>query len=144
MIFLKRKNRKNGIKVKHIIIISSIIVLNFIGIGYGYWNDGLQIRSTIATGRLEAMITNTEVIISENYQETVFNNIQDVSIVSTAEEVDASISYTIKNIGSISMKVDGHVIKPDEEITINTQYPLSTGNNSIYLPVHINQWNYNY
>jgi len=46
------KKRKKILGGKHIIIISSIIVLNAMGVSYSYWTDQLQIDTTLKTGSI--------------------------------------------------------------------------------------------
>jgi len=46
------KKRKKILGGKHLIIISSIIVLNAMGVSYAYWSDQLQINTIMTTGSI--------------------------------------------------------------------------------------------
>lgn len=46
------KKGKKLLGGKHLIIISSIIALNAMGMSYAYWNDQMQIKTTLSTGSI--------------------------------------------------------------------------------------------
>lgn len=55
---VKKKKFLGG---KYLIIISSIIILNTLGVSYAYWTDQLQIKTTMTTGRIKPIFN------KENY-----------------------------------------------------------------------------
>lgn len=56
------KKRNTKLKGKHLLIISSIVMLNTLGVGYAQWSDDLKIHTTLTMGNIDP------VFCSENYR----------------------------------------------------------------------------
>lgn len=111
-----KKKRKNRLQGKHIILISSIIMLNILGVSYGYWSDGLVMATSIRSGKLDAKF-----IMDRNINNSIDGLSIDISsdgkTITIGGEVSSEytgmIYYTIENTGSIP------VIVSNEEIPRN-------------------------
>lgn len=54
------KKGKKLLGGKHLIIISSIIALNAMGMSYAYWNDQLQIKTALSTGSIASAFSDED------------------------------------------------------------------------------------
>lgn len=95
------KNRKKQVKGKLVIMTSSIIMLNLLGISYANWNDNLDIATSIKTGFIEPYF--------------ILDNVEAVD--SFEEEAEAELlegdALGLENANDIAAK------KVNEEISIN-------------------------
>lgn len=120
-----------------LISIAFILALSAVGIGYGAWNDELQMEMTVSTGEFDPVVDKNTVNVqwsiwflgwtpwadmSSNYVEVnkVGNNICiDVDeTISLGDLVRYKVSFTVKNNGTIPIK---YVIDEDylEETNID-------------------------
>jgi len=141
------KRKKRAIGGKQLIIISSIIALNAMGVSYAYWTDQLQIITTLTTGNMNLAFSedsnNTiKVVPDEQYRPSIENNRSDVKVNATPlsqlkvaysedhhtmyitgqiqEGYKAMINYGISNDGTIPIKYDQNQInsRVNSDLTI--------------------------
>lgn len=115
------KRKKRGIGGKQLIIISSIIALNAMGVSYAYWTDRLQIITTLTTGNIHPEFIkdspNIKYIEKETnsgeqcsvtlnkLKATISKDRRTMNITGTIEEgYNAIITYGIFNDGTIPVK----------------------------------------
>lgn len=112
---LKRKRKQVG---KKLIIISSIVLLNMMGVSYAYWTDQLQIVTTLSTGGINPVFSEGNIKIvradgDENDSKSTLSNLNlelkddnhTIVIKGDIEEgYKAIIDYGINNNGTIPIK----------------------------------------
>ena len=104
-------------KARHIIFICLIVVLNILGVGYGYWNDGLQVQTGIYTGEIQIEFEGHNVEGDFGGAGGLEVNFGD-DLISIGGEVapgyTGRLNYYIRNKGSIPIMVNGERIEPGE------------------------------
>jgi len=100
----KNKKKRSGI---NLMIISSILSLNLIGIGYAQWNDGLNIVTSISTGNIDPIFIEKN-IDNLNDKGTLTAKMLDKRIIWVEGQVETDyegiLSYGLQNNGSIPVK----------------------------------------
>lgn len=83
-------------KGRYVIIVSAIILLNLIGAGYGYWNNDLQVRTSVTTGKihLEAQLENKQIELLPGESKSLKYVIVDYSTIPT-EFIDYEIEPSL-------------------------------------------------
>lgn len=105
---MQRKKRRKSRKIRStsVICITTIISLGLIGVGYGFWNDGLFINVNIGTGltAAQAIIDNTK------YGDLKVDVTNDGQIISLKGEVypdfNKDIDIVIKDTGTVPLKLN--------------------------------------
>lgn len=118
------KKRKKAISGKHLLIISSIIVLNSMGVSYGYLNEQLQFDTTLKTGNIDPVFCNENYEIKvvrdghRNGSDNESSTLSDLSVSfedrkhtmvikgDLEEGYKAFIGYCVYNNGTIPIKYD--------------------------------------
>ena len=72
-----RKKRKKQTVGKIIIISSSIIMLNLLGVSYAYWNDDLNMTVSVSTGYIKPYFIGDEIKIVGDYKGEIDVNAKD-------------------------------------------------------------------
>ncbi|MTI66904.1 MAG: hypothetical protein FH753_09935 [Firmicutes bacterium] len=107
-----RKRKKKIFKGKKLMLISSIAMLNFVGVSYASWNDNIEIFTSLSTGEM-----NISFIDSHNIQKVRGKGTLEVkhigeNTIEISGEVDkdykAFLHYGVVNKGSIPVKFRGH------------------------------------
>ncbi|SES86991.1 hypothetical protein SAMN05660297_00789 [Natronincola peptidivorans] len=106
---------------KYIIIISAIVLLNLIGVGYGYWTEGLQMKASVSTGTLDIDVYKTSIANNEieglvAYPEGDRIRVEG-EIPDNFKGTEVILSYSVRNIGTVPVLVedstiDGRTIEP--------------------------------
>lgn len=109
---MQRKKKKKKIGNKSIICITTILVLNAMGVSYGSWNEGAKIRTIASTGNIDIVFKKVDISTNED----------DIKIsINENEEKDIHIedNLKIKDMDDKKVKIIGEVIDDgDHEITI--------------------------
>ncbi len=129
------------------IFAGSILLLNILGVGYGYWNDDLQIQTAITTGEIE--------IEFEGY--SIEGDLGDggglrINFLGEAIDIDGevpmgysgSLNYYLRNKGSIPVVINGEKIEPgalsSEQRLIIEANPEGLDNIIVEDYLDIDQW----
>ena len=108
---MKRKTKKKISLKLPVLIITFVIMLNFIGISYAYWNDTLQIATVLSTGNIDPLFCDDfsikektgdgEVTVSfeDKYNMTVRGTVY--------TDYKSFLHYCVVNNGNIPVKFDG-------------------------------------
>ncbi|MTI48857.1 MAG: hypothetical protein FH761_13515 [Firmicutes bacterium] len=143
---MTRKRKRSMSTSKFIMVVTSVAMLNAMGISYAYWNDGLNINTTVTTGRMSVSVEG-----DKDFNDTI--KIKD------GEKYTKKLNYTIINEGSIPIRLsdidtsscsklnistseyDG-ILNPEEEksiaITLETDKP---GEYPFDIILNYKQWN---
>lgn len=123
-----------------VLLISVIIFVSLIGIGYAYWNNSISISTTIDTGEIELSILSIEPVLeTSDFEVTNFEiMISDEEVVETAvlkatvpsgsgEALDVILS--VVNTGSVPVFIDENMIEPEQ--VGKTLIHVNNGTNNI-------------
>ena len=98
-----------------------IIPLNFIGISYAYWNNGLDFKSSVSTGIIEPLFCNDYSldIIQGNGDLNISIDDRATMIVEGRVYTDykAFINYCLENEGTVPVKYSGQQEPANDGIT---------------------------
>lgn len=111
----KLKKKKRMKSRRGVIYLTLIIFLNIVGIGYGIWENGIVVETTISTGNMNAIFSCYKIIHQEHAEDSKRLTFTDVDISDKGDKLDviiqdaepgysATIAYTIENRGSIPVK----------------------------------------
>lgn len=126
-----RRKRHKGLSKTGCIYISIIVLLNLIGVGYGYWADGLEIQNTVSTGNIDPVFSDYTISSLDKEKEPAYETIDSkedikeekdkktlkINIDNAYPGYSVNIDYTITNRGTIPI-----ICKP--EPTINCTAPI--------------------
>lgn len=137
-------------KGHRLILIISVIVLSFAGVGYSAWTEGLSIKSIFETGDIHILFENSEIV--DSGQGELYLDVRDgiLEINGTvAPDTVVLVEYDIYNDSSIPVKyqpdddetlpegiafdLDDTVIAPGEYLRDN-QLTIEPGENELILP----------
>lgn len=118
------KKRKKGFSGKYTLFIGAILFLNLIGVSYGYWNDGLQVRNSVTTGKIEVIprLNNSpEGVMIQDFNFTGGNNANIQGVALDEYEGELELKYLVTNTGTIPVRIlsqDGReeILYKDEEV----------------------------
>ena len=101
--YVKRSKFRN-----EIVMILPIIFLNSLGISYAFWNDGLKLSSTINTGSIKPVFSDTFTLEDINGNGNLTVRVEDESTIIIEGEINqgynAALNYGVINKGSIPIK----------------------------------------
>lgn len=110
----KRRKKKKDFGSKSIICITTIAMLNVMGISYGAWNEGTNINGKISTGNMSARFIKVSDITEKSGKHTYsirtryVNKDQDL----IKEEVTGVVTVDIND------QLDGNINNNDKNVTI--------------------------
>ncbi len=117
---MRRRKRRSTVQ-PYIILLAFIIPLNFIGISYAYWNNGLDIKNSVSTGSIEPLFCDdyTLDVIRGNGDLTISIEDETTMIVEGRVYTDykAFINYCLKNEGNVPVKFFGQEKSSDSTVT---------------------------
>ncbi|WP_031513285.1 hypothetical protein [Desulfofalx alkaliphila] len=160
----KRKKSSLGLRV---ILIGSLALVNFTGITYASWNNGLNHNYTVATGYIDPKFSQHYELNHCGDYEYLNVNIKDEKIIISGKvypNYSATINYGIKNEGTLPVILDGEslvlkngdainleidnshskVITSEEPLTINNQISIEAkeeGGFQSEIKLPYTQWN---
>lgn len=129
---------KRKFRPRYILIISSIVLVNMVGVSYAYWNDSLEIDTHISTGILETKFTEAKITREGDSIEgegivKASSNENKITISTTeggvSENYKGKLRFKVENTGSIpivikkgveelsQLNTSNRVIKPKESAT---------------------------
>ncbi|SDJ94485.1 hypothetical protein [Natronincola ferrireducens] len=129
---MAKKKRKRKSIGKYILLIGAIVFLNLIGVSYGYWNDGLQLITSITTGRLDVRFARnpsvsielpdvhlTPVVSWDGDRITIEGEVP-------SEHVNqwVTLNYSVENTGTIPVRLGGQIIQPQSSGYFNQTISL--------------------
>jgi len=131
---LRRRKIRRVSHIKSTMFIIAIIVLSFLGVGYGYWNEGLSMDFAIETGNL---IIEAESVSSGSLNARISDG-NTINISGTVVSGDSeTIELTIRNNGTVPgvLNNTGSVLYPGETetltIKINPEYTNKASINTV-------------
>lgn len=122
-----RKRNSKGIRL---LLLSSIIILNFVGISYSYWENGLDVSTRVSTGNL-GVIFDENLVVGENLtfrfedhnRVMIIEGTVDMPVAASDETAiagseyqhyEGSIQFGIVNNGTVPVKLtEKNIIKGD-------------------------------
>lgn len=130
---MRRRIKRKKQNFKSAIFIAIIIALSSIGLGYGYWNEALDMDFTIETGDFDVQVDSVSSgslsVGTSNGGKTVYISGQ---VISGSSE---TVSFTVKNVGTVPAILGnkGSLIEPGdiEVLTIDIS-PECTNEASLY------------
>lgn len=123
---MKRKKNKKQFTGISAICIASIIFLNLMGVGYGHWNDGLNVDVNVITGNIDPKAYVVD------YTSLSINTSKDGRTVEISGNIykgtQENLRIKITNEGSIPVVLKGiNTVKNSEIVSLNEmRYGLST------------------
>lgn len=149
-----KKSKKSNILNKYgIMYFTVIIFLSVIGIGYGIWNNGIAVTTTISTGSIDAVFSycyvtdetsagDSQIFSHANAEISNNGKTLNISVEDAVPGYCATVTYTIENRSSIPVMctVEGEVQGPVE---VGIEQPLdiidvSTNNKQGNIYISIN------
>lgn len=123
---MNRKRKRKGLSSISMIFITAIISLSLIGVGYGYWNDGLNIYTTITVGNI-----NPEAYIVD-YSSLNINTTDDGSTIKLSGDIyrgsNENLKIRILDKGTIPVVLEEITTITDSEIVdLNRQGKMNYG-----------------
>jgi hypothetical protein len=116
------------------LILMLLIMINLLGIGYGYWGNEVSIKNTISTGCINTLITDLEVVQDNPYLQNTSDQLASallnadkkgfhIRIDKAYPNVTTKIRFTIVNKGSIPVfcKYDG---TSSDTIDVSLENPI--------------------
>ena len=142
-----RKSRRKKSKGTFIILATSIAVLNFLGISYAGWNEGLQITASVRTGNMDVEFSNAflEIVGEGSFKDSsieITNNSKVLNVFGTVlleydqEVPEVVLNYAIRNSGSVPVSSNGGVLSPMES-SENNCLNLDAGNDSNHSSIEL-------
>ena len=111
---MARKKRNKGSIAKAIIVLVSITLLNIYGISYAYWNNNLQIATSISTGNMDVQFNNAdsvcdfETIQGEGALKARIGADEIIVEGEVSSDYKGVLDYSVINTGSIPAKYIGN------------------------------------
>lgn len=109
---MARRRRKKRYIEKYTILIGSIVLLNLVGVSYGYWSEGLQLTTSISTGKLDVEFK--DVVFDESDEDTR-------TVLSGLLEIDENLK--INNKGN-SIEIEGKIPQEYDKRKVQLKYSL--------------------
>ena len=107
--------RKKHSMVKATMFITLTIILNFVGISYGYWQDGLTGKIRVSTGyiqpgfeadpriKMSSGFNSVEIELNNDYESKI---IEITGAIENGAKGEFQLDYTVINNGSLPIKFD--------------------------------------
>ncbi|WP_418790606.1 hypothetical protein [Phosphitispora sp. TUW77] len=147
-----RKRKKRRILQPYVLLMAVIIPLNFIGISYAYWNDGLDINNSVSTGLIEPLFCDNYSldIIQGNGELNIGIDDGDTITVDGRVYTDykAFINYCLKNEGTVPVKYSGQHDEFVNARIVDLSLPsgiiepegcIPSGDNNLQLCIHADE-----
>lgn len=135
------KRRKYYVLGKAVMVVTGILLLNFMGISYAYWSEDLVINSSASMGKLDPKFgIGTELSVDNSRTQADFGEL----ILYEDEEVEKSFNIQVNNEGTVPVKSDGvtidqggisiqipeHEIEPERSANITLSIKATEGINA--------------
>lgn len=104
---MRRKRKRKGTKRLgkiSIIYITAIFMLNLVGISYAYWNDSVDIATSISTGSIEPYFDFGDSVGDGDIQVDLRNNGRTMVVRGRMEPGRVKIKYDVQNSGNVPVK----------------------------------------
>lgn len=107
---MKRRNKNKSVG-RYIVLVSSIAMINIMGVSYAYWNDNLNITTTVSTGKLDVKFCNQLSITERGNNadgdlKAIPNGDGSVTISGWANpNYQAFVDFCVENVGTIPFKL---------------------------------------
>jgi len=116
------RRRKRKFTAVEITLLVFLVLLNFMGISYAYWNDGLAINTRVTMGSVDLCFCPTyslEVKRGEGNLNISFNEDRTIMYIegTVSDDYKAFLHYCVRNRGSIPVKYIGSNGKDDVEFS---------------------------
>ncbi|NLY77071.1 MAG: hypothetical protein GX080_03145 [Tissierellia bacterium] len=141
---MRRKSRRKILHVKSTIFIVTIIALSSIGVGYGYWNEGLTMDFSITTGEVNLCFVSGGSTADGNINATPIKDGKALHI--TGEVISGysgNVIVGVKNIGTVPVVLGNteEEILPNQikEISIPIEVTYSEGESLVDLQDIVNK-----
>lgn len=139
------RKRKRLLRYKSIVFIVTIVALSSMGVGYGAWDESLNIDISISTGRLDPQFT--------GYEFRIENGEGDICINQTGKNIDIQgwctpgatgvITAYVTNRGTIPVKSDETgIILPSETRTYTINFEPEYNRNQSIDSLQVNYDNF--
>lgn len=106
---VRRKRKKRSLIGQTIMLVSTILTLNLIGVSYAYWENGFEINTSISTGNINPHFSNNYMALSarDNIHVNFDNNHNIMNISGVVKPgFTGVVYYGIQNDGTIPVKYD--------------------------------------
>lgn len=109
-----------------IIYISVIVVLNMVGVGYGYWANSVKMQAMVSTGEIKAVFGRADITFENSPEKLSWASCNGkrmhISMENAYPGYYAVINYEVKNEGTIPIICDTPEITIDQTGNL---YPVS-------------------
>lgn len=108
--------KRRGFKGMYIILISSIIGLNLMGVGYSFWNEGLQVKTSVSTGEIEIELEEYSIEGDLGEGTGLMINFENDTININGEipvGYRGGLNYYIRNKGNLPIVINGEKVEPE-------------------------------
>lgn len=128
---LSRKARKpKALFPGYLMLIAAIVILNFMGISYAYWDNSVSVNDSVTTGAMKPEFSNEYKIENiEGEGEIYVSFDDDNTIMNITGEVKpgykATLYYSLCNGGTIPIKFYGQNINQNSEYNIMPNQQLT-------------------
>ena len=126
MAAMVKKSKIVHSKGKFIIFITTIAMLNFLGISYAYWEDSLQMDVSMSTGKMDVSFSNNLYVNTKSgigYLEASRINDKTITVNGVVYSgYEGDLQYSVTNDGTIPIKFtgdNGSIFNEDIKLTLN-------------------------